>query len=126
MTQSPPTASNTMATSETRVETPAQRQPEGRYSPPDFKEAEHGPPFWLIVIIVIAMCGSVYGWTVLVENSSPQYELYVAGLAGGSAALTNLCYWAYYIVMTILLTIFVFGACGLVVFLWFWFDSWSE
>ena len=114
-----------MATSEARIET-AQRQPEGRYSPPEIEEAEHDPPWWLVVIATCGSVASVYGWIVLLEKSSPHYELFVAGLAGGSAALTNLCYWAYYIVMTILLPSFVFGACGLVVFLWFWFDSWWE
>ena len=111
MTESPPTAPNTMATSETGIETPAQRQPEGRYSQPDFEEAEHNPPFWLVVV---AICGSAYGWKVLEEKLRPLFELYVAGLA-----LTNLCYWAYHIVMIILLTICGLGACGLGVFLWF-------
>ena len=45
-------------------------------------------------------------------KSSPHYELYVAGLAEGSAALTNF-------VMTILLAICMFTTWGLVVLLWF-------
>ena len=112
-----------MATSETRVETPAQGQPEGRYSPPDFEEAEQGPPFWLVVI---AMCGSAFGWTVLEEMLRPHFQLYLDGLVERSFALAILCCLAYIIVSLISLGICMLTACGLVVFLWFWVSSWWE
>ena len=123
MTVSQPTAPNTMATSETRIETPAQRQPEGRYSPPDFEEAEHDPPVWLFVM---AMCGSAFNWTVLEEQLRPHFQLYLDGLVEESFALAILCCLAYIIVFLISLGICMLTACVLVAFLWFWVDSWWE
>ncbi|PUU75236.1 hypothetical protein B9Z19DRAFT_1090809 [Tuber borchii] len=117
MTGSPPTAPNTMATSETGIETPAQRQPEGRYRPPDFEEVKHDPPYWLMVVV---MCGcALVLRAVFEEKLHPLIDLYVEGLTEWRLALSILCYAGYLILLVISLILCMLTACGLVEGLWF-------
>ncbi|PUU73334.1 hypothetical protein B9Z19DRAFT_1095272, partial [Tuber borchii] len=101
---------------------PAQRQPEGRYRPPDFEEAKHDPPFWLMVVV---MCGCAFGLTAVFEEKlHPLIDLYVEGLTEWRPALSILCYARYLILLVISLTL-----CMLTADLWqcgFWFASWWE
>ena len=113
MTESPPIAPNTMATSETGIETPVQRQSEGIYCPSSL-EPKDDPLFWLLLIV---FCGTIYGFATLEEDLRPHFELYVAGLGEGRTALTNLCYVAYYTAIFVSWIICTFMACGLVVVL---------
>ena len=114
MIESLPLAPNTMATSETGIEAPVQRQSERIYRPPSLENLQEDPLFWLLLII---SCGTMYGFAVLEEKLHPYLELYVAGLGEGRAALVNFCYVAYFAVIVVSWIICTYMACGLVVLL---------
>ncbi|PUU75237.1 hypothetical protein B9Z19DRAFT_1090810 [Tuber borchii] len=117
MTGSPPIAPNIMATSETGIETPTQPQPEGSYPPPDFEEAKHDPPSWLIIVV---MCVCAFGLTAVFEEKlHPLIDLYVAGLVEWRGTISILCYAGYFIFLAISLVLGTSIACGLVAGLWF-------